>query len=53
VFDRVTDGSMNKVIAADFSISERTVEVHRSHVMEKREVRTLAELVLIKIMYEQ
>ena len=53
VFDRVTDGSMNKVIAADFGISERTVEVHRSHVMEKLEVRTLAELVRIKIMYEQ
>jgi FixJ family two-component response regulator len=53
VFDRVADGSMNKVIAADLGISERTVEVHRSHVMEKLDVRTLAELVRIKIMYEQ
>ncbi|GAC17263.1 response regulator transcription factor [Paraglaciecola arctica] len=53
VFERVTDGSMNKVIAADLGISERTVEVHRSHVMEKLEARTLAQLVRIKIMYEQ
>jgi two-component system response regulator FixJ len=27
--------------------------VHRSHVMEKLKVRTLAELVRIKIIYEQ
>jgi two-component system response regulator FixJ len=53
VFERVADGFMNKVIAADLGISERTVEVHRSHVMEKLKVRTLAELVRIKIIYEQ
>lgn len=52
VFERVTDGCMNKVIAADLGISERTVEVHRSHVMEKLEAKTLAQLVRIKIMYE-
>jgi FixJ family two-component response regulator len=52
VFDRVADGAMNKVIAADLSISERTVEVHRSHVMEKLNVRTLAQLVRIKIKHE-
>jgi two-component system response regulator FixJ len=52
VFERVTDGAMNKMIAADLNISERTVEVHRSHVMEKLNVRTLAQLVRIKIKYE-
>lgn len=52
VFDRVADGAMNKVIAADLGISERTVEVHRSHVMEKLSVRTLAQLIRIKIKYE-
>jgi FixJ family two-component response regulator len=52
VFDRVADGAMNKVIAVDLSISERTVEVHRSHVMEKLNVRTLAQLVRIKIKHE-
>jgi FixJ family two-component response regulator len=53
VFERVADGTMNKAIAADLGISERTVEVHRAHVMEKLKVRTLAQLVRIKIMYDQ
>jgi FixJ family two-component response regulator len=52
VFESVTNGAMNKVIAADLEISERTVEVHRSHVMEKLGVRTLAQLVRIKIKNE-
>lgn len=52
VFDRVADGIMNKVVAADLGISERTVEVHRSHVMEKLGARTLAQLVRTKIEYE-
>jgi FixJ family two-component response regulator len=49
VFDRVADGQMNKVIAADLGISERTVEVHRGQVMKKLDVRTLAQLVRVKI----
>ena len=49
VFERVADGQMNKVIAIDLGISERTVEVHRSQVMHKLGVRTLAQLVRIKI----
>ncbi len=49
VFHRVADGEMNKVIAFDLGISERTVEVHRSQVMKKLSVRTLAQLVRIKI----
>ncbi len=53
VFERVTDGMMNKVIASDLNISERTVEVHRSHVMMKLGAKTLAQLVRSKIMYEQ
>ncbi|MCH8278706.1 MAG: hypothetical protein IIC12_07245, partial [Proteobacteria bacterium] len=42
-------GQMNKVIAQDPGISVRTVEVHRSRVMERLRVRTLAQLVRIKI----
>ena len=53
VFDRVADGQMNKVIAADLGISERTVEVHRGQVMKKLDVRTLAQLVRVKIEMEQ
>jgi FixJ family two-component response regulator len=49
VFERVTDGEMNKVIAADLGISERTVEVHRGQVMKKLGVKTLAQLVRVKI----
>jgi FixJ family two-component response regulator len=49
VFERVADGQMNKVIAADLGISERTVEVHRGQVMKKLGVKTLAQLVRMKI----
>ena len=49
IFRRVADGEMNKVIGIDLGISERTVEVHRSQAMKKLGVRTLAQLVRIKI----
>jgi FixJ family two-component response regulator len=49
VFDRVADGAMNKVIAFELGISQRTVEAHRSQVMKKLGVRTLAQVIRIKI----
>ena len=49
VFERVADGEMNKVIAAELGISERTVEVHRGQMMKKLGVKTLAQLVRMKI----
>ena len=49
IFDRVGAGEMNKVIAADLGISERTVEVHRSHLMQKLGAKTLAQLIRMKI----
>ena len=49
VFERVAEGHMNKVIAADLGISERTVEVHRGQVMKKLGAKTLAQLVRVKI----
>ena len=49
VFHRVAAGDMNKVIGFDLGISERTVEVHRSQVMKKLGVRTLAQLVRFEI----
>ncbi|HNP36856.1 MAG TPA: response regulator [Woeseiaceae bacterium] len=52
VFESVADGIMNKVIGFDLGISERTVEVHRANVMKKLDVRTLAELIRIKIAVE-
>lgn len=41
----VADGKPNKVIAADLGISQRTVEIHRTRVMEKMAAASLAQLV--------
>lgn len=49
VFERVAEGQANKVVAIDLSISERTVEIHRSQVMQKTKARSLADLVKMKI----
>jgi two-component system response regulator DctR len=44
VMDLVLAGKLNKVIADDLQISMRTVEVHRSNLLEKMGVRTAVEL---------
>jgi two-component system response regulator FixJ len=49
VFDRICAGASNKVIAADFGISIRTVESHRARIMEKMKVRSLVDLVLLSV----
>ena len=45
VFELVVAGNLNKQIAAELGISERTVKVHRAQVMTKMRVTSLAELV--------
>ena len=45
VIDKVLEGKANKVIARELSISNRTVEIHRAHAMEKLGVNSVAELV--------
>jgi len=45
VMELVVSGNSNKVIAMDLGLCEKTVEVHRAHVMEKMQARSLAELV--------
>jgi two-component system response regulator FixJ len=40
----VAQGQPNKVIAATLGISEKTVHIHRQHVMEKAGVSSAAEL---------
>jgi len=53
VLDLMVEGKANKVIAADLNLSQRTVEVHRAHVMEKMAVRSLAEIVRLVSFLEQ
>ena len=45
VLDLVVAGKLNKQIADTLNISMKTVEAHRARVIEKMDVRTLAELV--------
>jgi FixJ family two-component response regulator len=45
VMQHVVRGRLNKQIAADLGITEMTVKVHRSRVMDKMQVRSVAELV--------
>ena len=45
VLELVIEGRLNKQIAADLGIAEKTVKVHRGHMMEKMNVRSVAELV--------
>jgi FixJ family two-component response regulator len=45
VMDRIIRGRLNKVIAAELGIGEKTVKVHRARLMEKMGVRSVAELV--------
>ena len=49
VLDLVTQGKSNKVIAGDLGASQRTVEIHRSHVMEKMGATSLAQRVRMTI----
>ncbi len=44
VLQLVVDGLLNKQIAAELGISEKTVKVHRSRVMHKTGARTAAQL---------
>lgn len=45
VMQHVVRGRLNKQIAADLGIAEKTVKVHRSRVMQKAGVRSVAQLV--------
>lgn len=49
VLDHVVAGEANKVIAGALGISERTVEIHRSRMMHKMEVGSVAELVRLML----
>src|SRR5262245_2594079 len=47
VFERVVAGKMNKEIASELGVAERTVKAHRAQMMEKMHATSVAELVHI------
>lgn len=49
VMDKVVAGKSNKTIAAELGLSQKTVEVHRAHVMAKVKADSLAQLVHLAV----
>jgi FixJ family two-component response regulator len=45
VLDLLASGKANKMMAQDLGLSQRTVEIHRAHVMEKMGAKSVAQLV--------
>jgi two-component system response regulator FixJ len=52
VMQLVTSGAANKHIARTLEISERTVEVHRAHLMKKLSAPTLVDLIHLAAEYQ-
>jgi FixJ family two-component response regulator len=44
VFLHLISGQLNKQVAADLQITERTIKLHRANILEKLEVGSMAEL---------
>lgn len=49
VLEYLLAGKANKVIAYELDISPRTVEIHRAHVMEKMQARSLSDVVRLAL----
>ena len=45
VLEHLVAGRSNKIIAYELDISPRTVEIHRAHLMEKMQARSLSEAI--------
>jgi two-component system, LuxR family, response regulator FixJ len=51
VFELLTQGKMNKHIAAELHISIRTAEAHRARIMQKLKAKSIADLVRLAVTY--
>lgn len=51
VMKLIVAGKLNKIIASELKISAKTVELHRSKIMQKMEVTSLANLVKLYVHY--
>ena len=49
IMELVVAGDSSKVIAMKLGISSKTVDIHRSNIMKKLDVQTVAELVHIRL----
>ncbi|MDR2214198.1 MAG: LuxR C-terminal-related transcriptional regulator [Pseudomonadales bacterium] len=45
VLRRIIDGKASKLIAAELTLSQRTVEIYRSNIMQKMRAKSVAHLV--------
>ncbi|WP_428623692.1 response regulator transcription factor [Sedimenticola sp.] len=52
VLELVVQGLRNKLIAAELSVSQSTVEAHRAKVMDKMEAKTLSDLMRMMLTIE-
>ncbi|RTR33449.1 response regulator transcription factor [Shewanella atlantica] len=50
---KVLEGKLNKVIAAELNIAQRTIELHRQKVMQKMQVSNAAELAYLMAKSEE
>ncbi|MFV7784504.1 response regulator transcription factor [Shewanella marisflavi] len=52
VMNYVLAGKLNKVIAAELNVAQRTVELHRQKVMQKMQVSNVAELAYLMALHK-
>jgi FixJ family two-component response regulator len=49
VFLHLIGGQLNKQVAADLAITERTIKMHRANIFQKLEVDSMAEMVRLAV----